>query len=97
MNIRPVPGWKANVNGLRSPSAQMARLLPVAASKNGLSVGIVPSVLMRRILPSRLLSVCAFAPFGVLADGDVELAVGAEVDARRRCGWWRSSGCRGRG
>ena len=32
MNMRPVPGWKANVNGLRRPSAQIARLAPVAVS-----------------------------------------------------------------
>ena len=65
MNIRPVPGWKAKVNGLRRPSAQIARFAPVAVLKNGLSVGIDPSALMRRILPSRLPSVCAFAPFAL--------------------------------
>ena len=63
MNIRPVPGWNANVNGLRSPSAQIARLTPVAWSKNGLSAGIVPSALMRSILPSRFASVCALSRF----------------------------------
>jgi hypothetical protein len=29
MNIRPVPGWKAKVYGLRRPIAQIARLVPV--------------------------------------------------------------------
>ena len=80
MNMRPVPGWNANVKGLRSPSAQIARLSPVAVLKNGLSVGIVPSVLMRSILPSRLLDALRVGAVRVLADGDVELAVGAEVD-----------------
>ena len=28
MKIRPVPGWKAKVKGLRKPSAQIARLFP---------------------------------------------------------------------
>ena len=55
------------MNGLRSPSAQIARFTPDAVVKNGLSVGIDPSALMRRILPSRLLSVwelneLAFSP-----------------------------------
>ena len=67
MKMRPVPGWTANVNGLRKPSAQIARLAPVAVPKNGLSDGIVPFELMRRILPRRLASVCellalAFSP-----------------------------------
>src|SRR5262249_22425931 len=62
MNMRPVPGWKVKVYGFRSPSAQMARLRPVALAKKGLSVGIVPSALMRRILPSRLPSDWALAP-----------------------------------
>jgi hypothetical protein len=57
--IRPVPGWIANVKGLRTPSAQIARLAPVAEPKKGLSVGIVPFELIRRILPRRLASVCA--------------------------------------
>ena len=47
-------GLDANVNGFRRPYAQMARLSPVVVLKNGLSVGIVPSGLMRRILPWRL-------------------------------------------
>ena len=61
MNMRPVPGWKAKVKGLRSPSAQMARLFPVAVLKNGLSVGMVPSAFTRSIFPRRLASVCALA------------------------------------
>ena len=65
MNIRPVPGWNANVNGLRRPSAQIARFAPVAVSIERVRVGIAPSALMRRILPRRLPSVCAFAPFAL--------------------------------
>jgi len=42
-----VPRWKAKVNGLRKPIAQIARFLPTAVAKNGLSVGIVPSALIR--------------------------------------------------
>jgi hypothetical protein len=34
---------------------------------------------MRSTLPSRFASVCALSRVGVLADGDVQLAVGAEV------------------
>ncbi len=60
--MRPVPGWKAKVKGLRRPRAQMARLFPVAWLKKGLSVGMDPSALMRSILPSRLERVCEFAP-----------------------------------
>ena len=64
MNIREcrcgsVP--KAKVYGLRSPSAQMARSTPVVWLKNGLSVGMEPSGLIRRILPLRLLSDCELA------------------------------------
>jgi Calx-beta domain len=49
MNRRPVLRWTANVNGLRSPSAQIARLAPAAWAANGLSAGIDPSRLIRRI------------------------------------------------
>jgi hypothetical protein len=34
----------------------------VAVAKNGLSVGIDPSALMRSIFPSRLFSVCELEP-----------------------------------
>ena len=61
MNISGPFGLNAKVNGLRRPSAQMARLRPVAVPKNGLSVGMVPSLLRRSIFPSRFASVCAFA------------------------------------
>jgi hypothetical protein len=65
MKIRPVPGCTANVNGLRRPSAQMARLAPVAVAKNGLSEGIVPSGLIRSILPWRVVMDVAFAEFAL--------------------------------
>ena len=35
------------MKGLRRPRAQIERLLPVVEPKNGLSLGIVPSELMR--------------------------------------------------
>ena len=85
MNIVPVPGWNVKVNGFRSPAAQMARLAPVVvpampAMLVGLSAGIdavgvdaqdlaVPRAMRLRV-----------GPVGVVADGDVELAVRAEVD-----------------
>jgi hypothetical protein len=52
MKIRPVAFWMSNVNGLRSPSAQIARLDPVVLLKNGLSIGIDPSALIRWIFPA---------------------------------------------
>ena len=52
MNIRPVVLWKVNVNGLRSPIAQIVRLIPLVTLKNGLSFGTVPSEFTRRIFPS---------------------------------------------
>ena len=60
MNIRPVVGWNVKVNGLRRPRAQIARLSPVVWLKNGLSVGIEPSLLIRRSLPRGLASVWEF-------------------------------------
>jgi hypothetical protein len=45
------------VKGLRRPRAQIDRLSPVAWLKNGLSAGIDPSELMRKIFPNLLLSV----------------------------------------
>src|SRR4051794_41935520 len=65
MNIRPVPGWKANVYGLRRPRAQIARLFPVAVLKNGLSVGMLPSLLIRSTFPSRVVSDWEFAPLAL--------------------------------
>src|SRR6187549_1102268 len=47
MNRRPLIGWTAKVNGLRNPKAQMALVGSVAVVKNGLSVGMLPSLLMR--------------------------------------------------
>ena len=41
---------------------------------------MVPSVLSRRILPSEVRQCLGVLPVGVVADGDVELAVAAEVD-----------------
>jgi hypothetical protein len=64
-NILVVPGWNENVNGFRRPSAQIARLIPAAEPKNGLSEGIVPSGLILRTLPSRVASVCEFAPLAL--------------------------------
>src|SRR5262245_58459137 len=60
MNTRPVPGWKANEKGFRNPTAQIALFSAVGepvmpGNEVGLSAGIVASVLMRRILPRRLL------------------------------------------
>ena len=47
--------------------------------QNGLSAGIVPSSLKRRILPSGVVQVLRVGAVGVLADRHVQLAVGAEV------------------
>jgi hypothetical protein len=68
MIIRPVPGWNPNENGLRKPTAQMARfapeVVPVMVGKEvGLSEGIVPSLLIRSILPRRLVINCELALF----------------------------------
>ena len=70
MCIRPVPGWNVKVNGFRTPAAQIARFAPVVvplipAILVGLSFGIVPSALMRRILPCRVVMDCALAPFAL--------------------------------
>jgi hypothetical protein len=46
------------VYGLRRPVAQIARFTPVVVAKNGLSLGIVPFVLMRRIFPNGFASDC---------------------------------------
>ena len=62
MKIRPEPGCTAKVNGLRRPSAQMARFTPVAVPKNGLSDGMVPSALSRRTLPRRVSRLWELAP-----------------------------------
>jgi hypothetical protein len=69
MNIDDPDGLNANVKGLRSPRAQIARFAPEAAPKNGLSGGIEPSGFSRRIFPSRLASVCALdaVPFSPTA------------------------------
>jgi serine/threonine protein kinase len=61
--IRPVSGCTAILNGLRSPSAQIARYLPDAAEATGLSGGREPSGLSRRSFPWRLFIAWA----GVLA------------------------------
>ena len=79
MNIRPVPGWNANVNGLRSPSAQIARLAPWRVEERVVSRdGAV------RVDPQHLAEPAVQrlgAPrHRVVADRDVELPVGAEVD-----------------
>ena len=80
MNNAAGAGLNANVNGLRRPSAQIARFLPVAVLKNGLSVGIVPSALTQH-LAEQVVQRLRVRAVGVLADRDVELAVGAEVSA----------------
>src|SRR6266550_6572254 len=61
MNIRVLPGWNAKVKGLRNPRAQISFRAP-AVLKKGLSVGIVPSELMRKTFPRRFASVCEFDP-----------------------------------
>ena len=81
MNISVPAGLNANVNGLRRPSAQIARFLPVAELKNGLSVGIVPSVLMRSILPSTLPIDCAFAPLAFSPTAAYSLPSGPKASA----------------
>ena len=80
MNRRPVVGWNPKVNGLRRPSAQIDWFGRTAVAKNGLSAGTAPSGAMRRIFPSRFAIVCAFAAVRVVAHGDVQLAVGPEVN-----------------
>ena len=62
ISMRPDDGSMVKVNGLRSPSAQMARLSPVVCPKNGLLAGMLPSALMRRILPSGVLRLWALSP-----------------------------------
>ena len=83
MKSSPVAGRTANVNGLRRPSAQMARYLPVVCGEERIvvgdgAVGIDPQDLaLKRVEPlGRRLG-------GLLADADVELAVRAEVQRRR--------------
>ena len=54
------------MNGLRKPTAQIARFAPevepaIPGNVVGLSDGMVPSELMRRNFPKRLLNDCAFA------------------------------------
>ena len=58
------------MNGFRTPAAQIARFAPVVvpampAMLVGLSAGIVPSALMRRILPCRVVIDCALAPLAL--------------------------------
>ncbi len=62
MKMRPVVRWTSNVNGFLKPSAQIARLIPVVLLKKGLSLGIMPSRLMRSIFPSGVPRLCAFDP-----------------------------------
>ena len=58
------------MNGFRRPAAQIARFAPVVvplipAMLVGLSVGMVPSALMRSILPCRVVRDWALAPFAL--------------------------------
>ena len=69
-----------NRQGLRNPYAQIAPSLP-GWPANGLSAGIEPSLLIRRIFPCGLLRSWAFGPLAVVADREVELAVRSEPDA----------------
>src|SRR5689334_10381616 len=62
MSIAPVVRRTSNVNGLRKPSAQIARLTPLVVPKNGLSVGMVPSALKRSIFPNGVVMLCALEP-----------------------------------
>ena len=80
MNIRPVPGWNAKVNGLRRPMAQIARFTPVVGVEERVvggdrAVGIDPEDLAEQVVQG-----LGVGAVGVLADADVELAVGSEVD-----------------
>src|SRR5688572_32312136 len=59
--MRPLVRSTAKLNGLRSPRAQMAWLMPVVWEKNGLSDGIEPSALMRSTLPSVVVRDCELA------------------------------------
>ena len=60
INMRPVPGWKAKVNGFRNPNAQIEGCAP-GVKRRGYPAGIEPSALIRSIFPRRLLRVWAFA------------------------------------
>ena len=59
----------ANVNGLRRPRAQMARLAPVAVVKNGLSVGMLPSALIAEDLAEPVGEGLGVGAVGIVADG----------------------------
>ncbi len=61
MKIRPVASCTSNVNGLRSPRAQIARYTPEALPENGLSEGIPPSASIRSSFPESDESDCALA------------------------------------
>jgi hypothetical protein len=63
MKSRPVPGWKLKVNGFLRPRLQIERLAPLALVKKGLSLGMLPSGLIRSSLPSRFASVWELAEF----------------------------------
>ena len=69
-----------NRHGLRNPYAQIAPSLP-GWPANGLSAGIEPSLLIRRIFPCGLLRSWALRPVAVVADREVQLAVRPEPDA----------------
>ena len=90
--MRPSLARTAKVNGLRRPRAQMAHFRSPAVVQNGLSLGMLPSSLKRRILPKRRRSGLQrrSLPTGVVAHSHIQLAVVAEVQWRRRCGSLRS-------
>ena len=78
MNISGPFGLNAKVNGLRRPSAQMARFRPVAVLKNGLSVGNGAVAVEAEHLAEQVRQRLRVGAVGVLADRRVELPVGAE-------------------
>ena len=80
MNIRVVPRWNVNVYGLRSPSAQIAWFLPVVVDTKGLSDGNRPVRVDPQDLPEDGGELLRVARASVVAGGDVQLAVRAEVD-----------------
>ena len=73
------------MKGLRKPTAQIARFAPevepaIPGNVLGLSDGMVPLELMRRIFPQRLLNDCAFAPLALSPTAAYSLPSGPKWD-----------------